>query len=260
MKQYLDLLNKILIEGHERKDRTGTGTIGIFGHQMRFDLQKGFPLITTKKLHLRSIIHELLWFISGNTNIKYLNDNGVTIWDEWANTRGELGPVYGKQWRNWSGIDQLQEMIDKIKNNPTDRRIIVNSWNVGEIQLMALPPCHMFYQAYVRNGEFLDIQMYQRSVDTFLGLPFNIASYALLTHMLAQVTGLKPGEFIWTGGDTHLYLNHLEQAKLQLNRTPTKLPTLKLNDKVKNIEDFVFDDFEILDYVAAPHIKAPISV
>lgn len=263
MKQYLDLMEHILVNGSKKPDRTGTGVLSIFGYQMRFDL-KTFPLITTKKLHLRSIIHELLWFIKGDTNIKYLKDNGVRIWDEWADENGELGPVYGAQWRAWptpcgETVDQLGQVIDQIKNNPDSRRIIMSAWNVGLIDQMALPPCHCLVQFYVSDGK-LSCQLYQRSGDVFLGVPFNIASYALLTCMIAHVTGLEPGEFIHTLGDAHLYLNHLEQAKTQLEREPLTPPTLSLNPAIKNIEDFIYDDIVINDYQSHPHIKAQVSV
>lgn len=264
MKQYLDLLHRILDEGTVREDRTGTGTIGVFGHQMRFDLQQGFPLLTTKKLHLKSIIYELLWFIKGSTNVAYLQENGVRIWNEWAKEDGELGPVYGYQWRSWPNykgghIDQLGNVIRDIKNNPYSRRHIVSAWNVGQIEEMQLPPCHLLFQFYVANGK-LSCMLYQRSADTFLGVPFNIASYALLTMMVAQVCGLEPGEFVHTLGDTHIYLNHIEQVKLQLERTPFALPKMKINPDVKNIEDFKYEDFELVDYEAHPHIKGTVSV
>jgi thymidylate synthase len=262
MKQYLDLMQHILDKGVFKSDRTNTGTLSIFGYQMRFDLAK-FPLITTKKLHLRSIIYELLWFIKGSTNIKYLNDNKVTIWNEWADAQGELGPVYGAQWRAWptnkGTIDQLNNVINQIKNNPDSRRIILSAWNVEFIEQMALPPCHCLVQFYVANGK-LSCQLYQRSGDVFLGIPFNIASYALLTCMIAQVTDLKPGEFIHTIGDAHLYSNHIEQAKLQLTRKPYEQATLKLNPHIKNIEDFSFEDISIENYHAHPHIKAQVAV
>ncbi|HPY66840.1 MAG TPA: thymidylate synthase [Bacteroidales bacterium] len=264
MKQYLDLLDNVLKNGKEKHDRTGTGTISVFGYQMRFDLAEGFPLLTTKKLHLRSIIHELLWFISGDTNIKYLRDNGVSIWDEWADKDGNLGPVYGYQWRSWPAadgrkIDQLKDVIEEIKKNPDSRRLIVSAWNVGEIPKMALPPCHALFQFYVADGK-LSCQLYQRSCDIFIGVPFNIASYALLTLMIAQVTGLKPGEFIHTLGDAHIYLNHIEQVKLQLTREPFKLPEMKINPSVNDIFSFRFEDFALVNYVAHPHIKGAISV
>lgn len=261
MKQYLDLLQDIMENGVDKMDRTGVGTRSVFGRQCRFDLSKGFPVLTTKKLHLRSIIHELLWFIKGDTNIKYLNDNKVTIWDEWADENGDLGPVYGAQWRNWNGegIDQLKDVIERIKSNPDDRRLIVSAWNPSQIKHMALPPCHAMFQFYVANNK-LSCQLYQRSCDTFLGVPFNIASYALLTMMIAQVTGLQPGEFVHTFGDTHIYSNHFEQVKEQLSREPRDLPLMKLNPFVKNIEDFVFEDFELVGYDPWPTIKAPIAV
>ena len=264
MKQYLDLLQYILDNGIEKNDRTGVGTRSVFGYQMRFDLQNGFPLVTTKKLHLRSIIYELLWFIHGDTNIKFLHDNNVSIWDEWADENGDLGPIYGKQWRRWEGkdgkvIDQLSWVINEIIKNPNSRRLIVSAWNVAEISEMKLPPCHVLFQFYVANNK-LSCQSYQRSADVFLGVPFNIASYALLTHMIAQVTGLQVGEFIHTFGDVHLYLNHIQQAKLQLSREPFALPQLKLNPNVKNIDDFKFEDIEILNYQAHPSIKADVAV
>ena len=264
MKPYLDLLRRILDEGAVKTDRTGTGTRSIFGHQMRFHLADGFPLLTTKKLHLRSIIHELLWFLSGDTNIQYLHDNQVSIWDEWADANGDLGPIYGHQWRSWPDykggtIDQIQYVIDQLKTNPNSRRMIVSAWNVAEVNEMALPPCHTIFQFYVA-GDRLSLQLYQRSADTFLGVPFNIASYALLLQMMAQVTGFKPGEFIHTTGDTHLYLNHIEQAKLQLTREPRPLPTMKINPDVKNLFDFQFEDFELVGYNPHPHIKAEVSV
>ncbi|MBE6280566.1 MAG: thymidylate synthase [Bacteroides sp.] len=264
MKQYLDLLNRILTEGVRKEDRTGTGTISVFGHQMRFNLEDGFPLLTTKKLHLKSIIHELLWFLKGDTNVKYLQENGVRIWNEWADENGDLGHIYGYQWRSWPDyngghIDQISEVIDQIKNNPNSRRIIVNAWNVADLGNMNLPPCHMFFQFYVADGK-LSLQMYQRSADTFLGVPFNIASYALLLMMMAQVTGLKPGEFIHTTGDTHLYVNHLEQVKLQLTREPRPLPQMKINPDVKSLFDFKYEDFELVDYDPHPHIKGVVAV
>ena len=264
MKQYLDLLQYILDNGIEKNDRTGVGTRSVFGYQMRFDLQNGFPLVTTKKLHLRSIIYELLWFIHGDTNIKFLHDNNVSIWDEWADENGDLGPIYGKQWRRWEGkdgkvIDQLSWVINEIIKNPNSRRLIVSAWNVAEISEMKLPPCHVLFQFYVANNK-LSCQLYQRSADVFLGVPFNIASYALLTHMIAQVTGLQVGEFIHTFGDVHLYLNHIEQAKLQLSREPFALPQLKLNQNIKNIDDFKFEDIEIINYQAHPAIKADVAV
>ncbi|MEE1226301.1 MAG: thymidylate synthase [Bacteroidales bacterium] len=264
MKQYLDLLSHILENGNEKTDRTGTGTKSVFGYQMRFDLQKGFPLLTTKKLHTRSIFHELLWFLKGDTNIKYLHDNKVTIWDEWADENGDLGPVYGKQWRAWQGADgkitdQISQLIHQIKNTPDSRRMLVSAWNVGEVEQMALPPCHIVFQFYVANGK-LSCQLYQRSADVFLGVPFNIASYALLTAMIAQVCDLEPGEFIHTLGDAHLYLNHLDQARLQLSRTPYELPKLVLNPEVKDIFDFTYEDIKIENYVSHPHIKAEVAV
>lgn len=264
MVQYLQLLQHILDEGVLKNDRTGTGTKSVFGYQMRFNLADGFPLVTTKKAHLKSIIYELLWFINGDTNIKYLNDHGVHIWDEWADANGDLGPVYGAQWRSWptwSGgkIDQLTEVIRQIRTNPDSRRMIVSAWNVEEIPGMALPPCHCLFQFYVAEGK-LSCQLYQRSADVFLGVPFNIASYALLTMMIAQVCGLQPGEFIHTFGDTHIYSNHFEQAKLQLTREPFPLPQMKINPEVKEITDFKFEDFELLNYEAHPHIKAPIAI
>lgn len=264
MKQYLELLDKIMTEGVDRGDRTGIGTRGIFGHQMRFDLSNGFPLLTTKKLHLKSIIYELLWFLKGDTNVKYLQENGVRIWNEWAAPDGELGPVYGSQWRSWpdyngGSIDQITEAIKTIKENPESRRIIVSAWNVAKLPEMALPPCHLLFQFYVANGR-LSLMLYQRSADCFLGVPFNIASYALLLMMVAQVTGLKPGEFVHTLGDTHIYHNHFEQVRTQLARTPGKLPTMHLNPEIKNIFDFKYEDFELRDYDAQPHIKATVAV
>lgn len=264
MKQYLDLLKRITTEGVKKEDRTGTGTISVFGHQMRFNLEDGFPLLTTKKLHLKSIIHELLWFLKGDTNVKYLQENGVRIWNEWADENGDLGHIYGYQWRSWPDyngghIDQISEVIDTIKNNPNSRRIIVNAWNVADLDNMNLPPCHMFFQFYVADGK-LSLQMYQRSADTFLGVPFNIASYALLLMMVAQVTGLKPGEFIHTTGDTHLYVNHLEQVQLQLTREPRPLPKMKINPDVKSIFDFKYEDFKLVDYDPHPHIKGVVAV
>jgi thymidylate synthase len=264
MKQYLELCQRILSEGVQKHDRTGTGTISIFGHQMRFDLSEGFPLLTTKRLHTRSIIYELLWFLQGSTNIAYLKENGVRIWDEWAGEDGELGPVYGKQWRSFSGadgqtVDQIQWVVDEIKRNPDSRRLVVTAWNPTEIADMALPPCHCLFQFYVSEGR-LSCQLYQRSGDTFLGVPFNIASYALLTHMVAHVTGLLPGEFIHTIGDAHLYLNHLSQVQEQLTRAPYPLPTLKLNESVKSIFDFTYEDIAIVNYEAHPHIKGAVSV
>ncbi len=264
MKQYHDLMQRILKEGTEKGDRTGTGTMSVFGHQSRYNLQDGFPVITTKKLHLRSIIYELLWFLKGDTNIAYLKENGVKIWDEWADEDGNLGPVYGYQWRSWPApngkhIDQITQVVNQLKNNPNSRRIIVSAWNVGEIENMALPPCHAFFQFYVADGK-LSCQLYQRSADVFLGVPFNIASYALLTMMMAQVCGLQPGDFIHTLGDAHLYSNHLEQTKLQLSRTPKKLPTMKINPKVTNIFDFTYEDFELVGYEPDPHIKGAVAV
>ena len=264
MKQYLDLMRHIREHGVERDDRTGTGTLSVFGHQMRFDLNAGFPLVTTKKVFLKGIIHELLWFVAGSTNVKYLQDHDVHIWDDWADDQGELGPVYGSQWRSWptpdgSTIDQIGRVIEQIRTNPNSRRLIVSAWNVAEVDQMALPPCHMLFQFYVANGR-LSCQLYQRSADVFLGVPFNIASYALLTMMIAQVTGLKPGEFIHTLGDAHLYLNHLEQAEEQLTREPFPLPRMELNPGVRDILDFKYADFKLLDYRCHPAIKAPIAV
>ena len=264
MKQYLDLLQRIVNEGTRKEDRTGTGTLSVFGHQMRFNLEEGFPLLTTKKLHLKSIIYELLWFLKGDTNVKYLQENGVRIWNEWADENGELGPVYGHQWRSWPNyngghIDQIQDIVNALKNNPDSRRMIVSAWNVAEVDQMALPPCHCLFQFYVANCK-LSLQLYQRSADTFLGVPFNIASYALLTMMMAQVSGLKPGDFIHTTGDTHLYLNHLEQAKEQLKRTPRTLPRMVINPNVTSIFDFKYDDFTLEGYDPLPHIKAEVSV
>ncbi len=264
MKQYIDLINRVLTEGVKRDDRTGTGTIGVFGHQMRFNLQDGFPLLTTKKLHLKSIIYELLWFIKGDTNIRYLQENGVRIWNEWADENGDLGPVYGHQWRSWPAydgttIDQLGNVIEQIKNNPNSRRLIVSAWNVAEVENMALPPCHTMFQFYVANGK-LSCMLYQRSADIFLGVPFNIASYALLTMMIAQVCGLKPGEFIHTLGDAHIYLNHLEQVREQITRQPYPLPQMKINTQVTNINDFRYEDFELINYQAHPHIKGVVAV
>ena len=264
MKNYLDLLEKILNDGVKKEDRTGTGTLSIFGHQMRFDLSEGFPLLTTKKLHTKSIIYELLWFLKGDTNVRYLQEHGVRIWNEWADENGELGPVYGHQWRSWpdydgSTIDQIEYVLNQIRTNPNSRRMIVSAWNVAEVKKMALPPCHTLFQFYVCNGR-LSLQLYQRSADTFLGVPFNIASYALLCMMMAQVTGLEPGEFIHTTGDTHLYLNHLEQARLQLLREPRPLPTMKLNPDVKSLYDFQYEDFVLENYDPWPHIKADVSV
>ncbi len=264
MKQYLDLMRHVLDHGVRKEDRTGTGTVSVFGHQMRFDLGQGFPVVTTKKLHLKSIIHELLWFLRGDTNVKYLRDNGVSIWDEWADPNGELGPIYGYQWRSWptpggGHIDQISQVIEQIRKNPDSRRIIVSAWNVAQIEQMALPPCHAFFQFYVADGR-LSCQLYQRSADIFLGVPFNIASYALLTMMMAQVTGLQPGDFVHTLGDAHLYLNHLEQAQLQLSREPHPLPQMKINPAVKSLFDFRFEDFELVGYEHHPHIKAPVAV
>jgi thymidylate synthase len=264
MKQYLQLMRHVRDNGTRKEDRTGTGTVSVFGYQMRFDLADGFPLVTTKKVHLRSIIHELLWFLKGDTNIRYLHDNKVSIWDEWADENGDLGPVYGSQWRSWPAadgrhIDQISQVIDQISNNPDSRRIIVSAWNVGEIDNMALPPCHTFFQFYVANGR-LSCQLYQRSADIFLGVPFNIASYALLLQMMAQVTGLEAGDFVHTFGDAHLYLNHLEQTELQLARTPHALPQMRINPDVKDLFAFTFDDFELQGYDPHPHIKAPVAV
>jgi thymidylate synthase len=264
MTQYLELMHDILEHGTKKTDRTGTGTVSLFGKQMRFDLSKGFPLVTTKKLHLRSIIYELLWFLRGDTNIKYLNDNGVSIWDEWADENGELGPVYGSQWRSWPApdgrhIDQIANVLSQIKTKPDSRRHIVSAWNPAEVDNMALPPCHALFQFYVAN-DTLSCQLYQRSADFFLGVPFNIASYALLTHMVAQQCDLKPGDFVWTGGDVHLYSNHFDQAKLQLTREPLPLPTLMIKRKPSTIFDYKFEDFEILNYQSHPSIKAPIAV
>lgn len=264
MKQYLDLMQHILDHGVLKEDRTGTGTKSIFGYQMRFNLAEGFPMVTTKKVHLKSILHELLWFLKGDTNIAYLKENGVSIWDEWADENGDLGPVYGSQWRSWPTpdgrhIDQISQVVHQLKHSPDSRRIIVSAWNVAEIEHMKLPPCHAFYQFYVAEGK-LSCQLYQRSADVFLGVPFNIASYALLVLMMAQVTGLEPGELIWTGGDTHLYLNHLEQAQLQLSREPRALPTMKLNPDVKDIFDFTYEDFELVGYNPHPGIKAKVAV
>lgn len=264
MKQYHDLLQHILDHGVKKEDRTGTGTISVFGYQMRYNLQEGFPCLTTKKLHLRSIIHELLWFLKGDTNIQYLKDNNVSIWDEWADEDGNLGPVYGSQWRSWPAadgrhIDQITQVIDQIKNNPDSRRIIVSAWNVGEVDKMALPPCHAFFQFYVADGK-LSCQLYQRSADTFLGVPFNIASYALLTMMMAQVCGLEAGDFVHTLGDAHLYSNHIEQAHLQLSREFRTLPTMKINPEVKSLFDFTYDHFELCNYDPHPHIKAAVAI
>lgn len=264
MQQYHDLMRKVLAEGAEKEDRTGTGTKSIFGHQMRFDLSAGFPLVTTKRCHLRSIIHELLWFLQGDTNVAYLHEHNVKIWDEWADEQGNLGPIYGKQWRAWGSadgrtLDQLSTVVEQLKQDPNSRRIIVSAWNVGELDQMALMPCHALFQFYVANGK-LSCQLYQRSCDVFLGLPFNIASYALLTHMLAQQCDLEVGDFVWTGGDTHLYMNHLEQAELQLSRTPRALPTLTITRKPASIFDYRFEDFEITGYDPYPAIKAPIAI
>ena len=264
MKQYLDLMRRVRDCGTLKEDRTGTGTTSVFGHQMRFNLAQGFPLVTTKKCHLRSIIHELLWFLRGDTNISYLKENNVRIWDEWADEKGDLGPVYGYQWRSWptpdgNHIDQISQVVDQLKNNPDSRRIIVSAWNVAEIANMALPPCHAFFQFYVAEGK-LSCQLYQRSADIFLGVPFNIASYALLTMMMAQATGLEVGDFVHTLGDAHLYSNHLEQANLQLSREPYPLPTMKINPEVTSIFDFTIDDFELLDYQSHPHIKGKVAV
>ncbi len=264
MQQYLDLMRHVRDHGTRKEDRTGTGTLSVFGYQMRFDLQQGFPMVTTKKLHTRSIIYELLWFLNGDTNTRYLNDNGVSIWDEWADENGDLGPVYGKQWRSWPTpdgrtIDQLEQTLELLRNSPDSRRIIVSAWNVAELDQMALMPCHAFFQFYVADGK-LSCQLYQRSADIFLGVPFNIASYALLTHMVAQQTGLAVGDFIWTGGDCHLYLNHLEQADLQLTRKPLPLPTLNILRQPDSIDGYAFEDFEIEGYECHPHIKAPVAV
>jgi thymidylate synthase len=264
MRAYLDLMQHVLTQGSHKGDRTGTGTLSVFGYQMRFDLRHGFPLLTTKKVHLRSIVHELLWFLRGDSNVRYLHENGVSIWNEWADENGELGPVYGVQWRSWPTadgrhIDQISELLRDIRANPDSRRLIVSAWNVGELERMALPPCHAFFQFYVADGR-LSCQLYQRSADIFLGVPFNIASYALLTLMIAQVTGLKPGEFIHTLGDAHLYSNHLEQAHLQLTRVPRPLPSLRLNPEVKSLFDFRYEDFELLNYDPHPAIKAPVAV
>ena len=264
MQQYLNLLNRILTEGTQKGDRTGTGTLSIFGHQMRFDSRDGFPLLTTKKLHLKSIIYELLWFLRGDTNVHYLQEHGVRIWNEWADENGELGPVYGHQWRSWPDykggtIDQIKNVVDMIKHNPDSRRMLVTAWNPAEVEDMALPPCHCLFQFYVADGR-LSLQLYQRSADSFLGVPFNIASYALLLQMIAQVTGLEAGEFIHTTGDTHLYLNHLEQAKLQLTREPRPLPKMKINPDVKDIFDFKYEDFELIGYDPLPHIPGVVAV
>jgi thymidylate synthase len=264
MRQYLELMEHVLADGVEKRDRTGTGTVSTFGYQMRFDLSDGFPLLTTKKLHLKSIVHELLWFLAGDTNVKYLNDHGVSIWNDWADEHGELGPVYGQQWRSWPGpdgraIDQIANVVGMIKRNPDSRRLIVSAWNPADVDKMALPPCHCLFQFYVAKGA-LSCQLYQRSADIFLGVPFNIASYALLTMMVAQVTGLKPGIFIHTFGDAHLYLNHLEQARLQLSRAPRPLPTMRINTAVKDIFSFRFEDFTLEGYEPHPHIKAAVAV
>ncbi len=264
MKQYLELMQRILDEGATKTDRTGTGTLSVFGHQMRFDLAQGFPLLTTKKLHLRSIIHELLWFLSGDTNIRYLKENGVSIWDDWADENGDLGPVYGFQWRSWPGpdgqsVDQISKLIEQIRRNPDSRRLMVVAYNPAYVDQMALPPCHSLFQFYVANGK-LSCQLYQRSADTFLGVPFNIASYALLTHMVAQQCDLDVGDFIWTGGDTHLYSNHLEQTRLQLSRQPLPLPRLQIKRRPADIFSYVYDDFEIVGYESHPHIKAPVAI
>ena len=264
MQQYIDLMKRAYDNGIIKEDRTGTGIKSVFGHQMRFDLSEGFPMVTTKKLHLKSIIHELLWFLKGTGNIQYLSENGVRIWNEWADENGDLGPVYGVQWRSWQGAngkthDQIKNVIEQIKTNPNSRRLIVNAWNVGELENMALPPCHMFFQLYVANGK-LSCQLYQRSADIFLGVPFNIASYALLTHMVAQVCDLEVGEFVHTLGDAHIYSNHMEQCKLQMSREPMALPKIKINPDVKNIDDFKFEDFELISYEAHPHIKGTVAV
>jgi len=264
MQQYLHLLERVLEEGNNKEDRTGTGTISVFGHQMRFDLSKGFPLLTTKKLHLKSIIHELLWFLDGDTNVKYLQDNGVRIWNEWADENGDLGHIYGYQWRSWpksngESLDQIKQVVHDIKNNPDSRRLIVSAWNAGDIENMALPPCHALFQFYVADGK-LSCQLYQRSADIFLGVPFNIASYAILTMMMAQVCDLEPGEFVHTLGDAHIYMNHLDQVKLQLSRTPKELPVFKMNPEIKSIFDFKFGDFSLENYDPYPHIKGAISI
>lgn len=264
MHQYHDLLERLLADGAEKHDRTGTGTLSVFGHQMRFDLARGFPLVTTKKLHLKSIVHELLWFLSGDTNIKYLNDHGVTIWNEWADAKGDLGPVYGRQWRSWTApdgrvIDQISDVVDAIRRNPDSRRLIVSAWNPADVDRMALPPCHCLFQFYVAKGR-LSCQLYQRSADVFLGVPFNIASYALLTMMVARVTGLEPGEFVHTFGDAHLYLNHIAQARLQLTRAPRALPTMTLNPAVSDLFAFRYEDFTLTGYDPHPHIKAEVAV
>ncbi len=264
MRQYLDLMRRVLDTGVEKTDRTGTGTLSVFGHQMRFDLADGFPLVTTKKIHLRSVIHELLWFIAGDTNIDYLKQNGVSIWDEWADEKGDLGPVYGAQWRSWrtpdgGTIDQLRQVVEQIRSKPDSRRLMVTAWNPADVDQMALPPCHCLFQFYVADGK-LSCQLYQRSADIFLGVPFNIASYALLTMMVAQVSGLKPGDFVHTFGDAHLYLNHIEQARLQLAREPRPLPRLVLNPEVRSLFDFVYEDVSVIGYDPHPHIKAAVSV
>jgi thymidylate synthase len=264
MRQYLELMERVLADGAAKHDRTGTGTLSVFGHQMRFDLAQGFPLITTKKLHVKSIVHELLWFLAGDTNVRYLNENGVSIWNEWADERGDLGPVYGAQWRSWpahdgGAIDQIADLVAQIKRNPDSRRLIVSAWNPADIDRMALPPCHCLFQFYVAKGR-LSCQLYQRSADVFLGVPFNIASYALLTMMVAQVTGHAPGDFIWTGGDCHLYSDHLEQAKLQLSRPPLALPAMQINPTVKDLFAFRYEDFTLRGYTPHPHIKAKVAV
>jgi thymidylate synthase len=264
MHQYHDLMERILADGAEKRDRTGTGTLSVFGHQMRFDLEEGFPLTTTKKLHVKSIIYELLWFLAGDTNVKYLNEHGVTIWDEWADERGELGPVYGRQWRSWPApdggtIDQIADVVQAIRRNPDSRRLIVTAWNPADVEKMALPPCHCLFQFYVANGK-LSCQLYQRSADVFIGVPFNIASYALLTMMVAQVTGLEPGEFVWTGGDCHLYRDHLEQARLQLSRAPRQLPRMVLDPAATDLFAFRYQDFSLHGYDPHPHIKAKVAV
>ena len=264
MRQYLDLMERVLTDGVEKRDRTGTGTRSVFGHQMRFDLAAGFPLVTTKKLHLKSIVYELLWFLAGDTNVKYLNDHGVSIWDDWADERGDLGPVYGRQWRSWptkdgGAIDQIANVVDAISRNPDSRRLIVTAWNPADVDRMALPPCHCLFQFYVANGK-LSCQLYQRSADVFLGVPFNIASYAMLTMMVAQVTGLRPGEFVHTFGDAHLYLDHLDQARLQLGRPPRPLPVLRINPAVTDLFGFRYEDFSVVGYDPHPHIKAKVAV
>jgi thymidylate synthase len=264
MRPYLDLLRQVRERGVRKEDRTGTGTLSLFGHQLRFNLARGFPLVTTKKMHVKSVIHELLWFLRGDTNIRYLKDNGVSIWDEWADENGELGPVYGRQWRAWPAgggrhVDQIADVVEQIRRNPDSRRLIVSAWNVAELERMALPPCHLLFQFYVADGR-LSCQLYQRSADVFLGVPFNIASYALLTLMLAQVTGLEPGDFVHTFGDVHLYLNHLDQADIQLGREPYPLPRMRLNPARRSVFDFVYEDFELLDYRCHPTIKAPVAV